>query len=83
VKSVKAQTAQRDQFPQVKPVLSERKAAIIWQEAYDILQCEVESLERCSEIPPVKPKSGEVYLFCATDDKRKSKLRSYSIYRYY
>ena len=81
--SVKAQTAQRDQSPQVKPVFLERKAAINWQEAYDILQCKVESLQRCSEIPPVKPKSGEVYLFCATDDKRKSKLRSYSIYRSY
>jgi len=55
-------------------VFLERKAAINWQEAYDILQCKVESLQRCFEIPPVKPKSGEVNLFCATDDKRKSKL---------
>ena len=56
-----------------KPIMSERQKVIDWKEAYDILQCEVKSLERCSEIPPVKPKGGEVYLFCSNDDKKRSK----------
>ena len=61
-----------DQFL-VEPLMSGRKKAIDCDEAYDILQCEVNSLQRCSELPPVKPKSGEVFLFCATDDNKRRK----------
>ena len=64
--------ARSDQFL-VEPLMSGRKKAIDCDEAYDILQCEVNSLQRCSELPPVKPKSGEVFLFCATDDNKRRK----------
>ena len=50
--------------------MSGRKKAIDCDKAYDILQCEVTSIQHCSELPPVKPKSGEVVLFCATDDNK-------------
>jgi len=56
-----------------KPVMSERQKVIDWKGAYDILQCEVKSLEICLEIPPFKPKGEEVYLFCSTDDNKRSK----------
>ncbi|XP_065896214.1 uncharacterized protein [Dysidea avara] len=70
-----------DQFL-VEPLMSGRKKAIDCDEAYDILQCEVNSLQRCSELPPVKPKSGEVFLFCATDDNKRRDWRC-DQYRWY
>jgi len=62
----------KTQGEHTNPIMSERQEAIDWKEAYDILQCEVKD---APEIPSVKPHS-EVYLFCSTDDKKRSKYSS-------
>ena len=56
-----------------EPIFSARNQAIDWEEAYDILQSQHKY--SCCNLPPVKPKAGEVFLFLATEDSKKVRLQ--------
>ena len=53
-----------------EPIFRDRNTAITWKEASDILSRP--SSYKQAAVPPVKAKAGEVYLFQATSDARKS-----------
>ena len=55
-----------------EPIFRDRNTAIPWKEASDILSSP--SSYRQAAVLPVKPKAGEVYLFQATSEARKSKI---------
>ena len=53
--------------------MDERKS-LMWEKTYDILlRCNGGSYVQCN-MPPVKPKSGEVFLYRALDASKRSKL---------
>jgi len=53
-------------------ILSNEKESLRWERAHDILSQE-ESYVQCV-VPPVRPKSGEVFLYHALDASKRSKL---------
>ena len=53
-------------------IIRDRNQVIGWEEAYDILQRHHEY--KCFDVPPVKPKGGEIFLFEATESSKRSKL---------
>ena len=60
-----------------QPIFRNRNVAITWKEASNILS-RPSAYEPLAVVPPVKPKAGEVYLFKATSDAKKSKLHRIS-----
>ena len=52
-----------------QPIFPARNEAIGWEEAYDILWSQHQCL--CCNLPPVKPRAGEVFLFSATKASKK------------
>ena len=55
-----------------QPIFSARNEAIGWEEVYDILRSQHQY--SCCDLPPVKPRAGEVILFAATEASKRSKL---------
>jgi len=57
-----------------RPIFMDERKSLMWEKAYDILvHCNGGSYVQCN-IPPVKPKSGEVFLYCALDASKKVSL---------
>ena len=52
-------------------ILINEKEGLPWERAHDILSQE-ESYVQCN-VPPVRPKSGEIFLFHALDASKRSK----------
>ena len=62
-----------------QPIFRDRNVAITWKEASNILsRPSAYDHEPLAVVLPVKPKAGEVYLFKATSDAKKSKLHRIS-----
>ena len=56
-----------------RPFLSNRNDEVIdWKEAQEILRSHQDSHDNCSSIPAMKPKGGEVFVYCAVKDGSKT-----------
>ena len=54
-----------------QPIFTNKREILAWEKAYDILQSQEGSYTQCN-VPPVKPKSGEVFLYHASDVSKRS-----------
>ena len=61
-----------------QPIFRDKNQAIGWEEAFDILHGQSQHQYPCSDLPPVKPKGGEVFLFAATEASKRSKFADIS-----
>ena len=59
-----------------QPIFTNETESLTWEKAYNILQSQEGSHVQCN-VPPVKPKSGEVFLYRGLDISKRSKFVVY------
>ena len=62
-----------------QPIFTNERDSLTWEKAYNILRSQEGSYVKCN-VPPVRPKSGEVFLYRALDAIKRSKFECISFY---